>query len=255
MRKLLMQATVLDNMRLTPTVNTLRILAPEIAAQALPGQFVHIKVAAGIQPLLRRPFSIADIHAEQGTLTVIYRIVGEGTALMSSFSPGDTIDVMGPLGQGFRLMGERPLLVGGGMGIAPLLLLAKALCPRPVYVLMGGRTQEEMFWPPLFQNVCESIHIATDDGSLGRCGTALDMLPEVLEQNKIDVVYTCGPRVMMEGVAKAAAEMGIPCQVSLEEHMACGVGACLSCTCAASDGTRRKICSDGPVFWAEEVFL
>jgi dihydroorotate dehydrogenase electron transfer subunit len=140
------------------------------------------------------------------------------------------------------------------MGIAPLVFLASALCPRPIEILMGGRTLQEMFWADIFSELCQKVHITTDDGTLGTRGFTLDMLPQVLEKGHYDMIYTCGPEVMMRGVAKLAQQFTVPCQVSLEEHMACGVGACLSCTCQASDGKRRKICSDGPVFWSEEVF-
>lgn len=234
-------------------VKKMVLYVPAIALQAQPGQFVHVKVCGG--HLLRRPLSIADADGVNGLVTLIYRVVGSGTAQLALMAPNETVDCMGPLGRGFELNnGDKPLLVGGGMGIAPLLFLARALCPKPAQLLMGGRNAEEMFWPGMFHQVCQTIHVTTDDGSLGSRGTTLQLLPELMEQRPIDMIYTCGPRVMMEGVAKLAKQAGIPCQVSLEEHMACGVGACLSCTCEATDGKRRKICSDGPVFYAGEVF-
>jgi dihydroorotate dehydrogenase electron transfer subunit len=241
------------NEPVTALVKKMVLHAPAIVSQVKPGQFVHVKAAGNSHLLLRRPLSIADCNQERGTLTLIYRIVGSGTAQLAALNPGEFIDCMGPLGSGFTIQGEKPLLVGGGMGIAPLVLLGRALCPRPIEVLIGGRTQEDMFWPDLFNDICHGLHITTDDGSLGHRGTTVNLLPAILKQQKIDMIYTCGPRVMMEHVAKVAMQAGIPCQVSLEEHMACGVGACLSCTCAGMDGVRRKICSDGPVFWAEEV--
>jgi len=137
--------------------------------------------------------------------------------------------------------------------LAPLVFLAGALCPRTIEVLMGGRNEEEMFWPPIFNQMCQNLHITTDDGTLGKQGITLDLLPELLQTGKFDMIYTCGPHMMMDGVARLAKEYNIPCQVSLEEYMACGVGGCLSCTCATNDGSRKKVCTDGPVFWAEEV--
>lgn len=253
MSKILAQARITENTAIAPMVKKMTLYAPAIALQAKPGQFVHIKVCGGSH-LLRRPISIADADAESGLVTLIYRIVGSGTAQLALLAPNEVVDCMGPLGRGFELTGDKPMLVGGGMGIAPLLYLSRALCPKPAEVLMGGRSAEEMFWPAEFRQVCQAVHVTTDDGSLGFRGTTLQLLPELLKQRAVDMIYTCGPRVMMEGVARLAKQAGIPCQVSLEAHMACGVGACLSCTCQATDGKRRKICSDGPVFYAGEVF-
>lgn len=250
--KTLAQARIIENTAIAPMVKKMILYVPAIASLAKPGQFVHIKV--GGSQLLRRPLSIADADAASGMLTLIYRIVGSGTAQMAMLMPDGAVDCMGPLGRGFELTGEKPLLVGGGMGIAPLLYLTKALCPKPAQVVMGGRNTAEMFWPDLFRQICHAVHITTDDGSLGFRGNTLHLLPALLAEKTIDMIYTCGPKIMMEGVAKLAKQAGIPCQVSLEEHMACGVGACLSCTCQATDGKRRKICSDGPVFYAGEVF-
>jgi dihydroorotate dehydrogenase electron transfer subunit len=138
------------------------------------------------------------------------------------------------------------------MGLAPLVYLAQQLCPRPVTILMGGRTKEELYWIELFNSLCEGIHITTNDGSLGSQGVTLDLLPELLAENQFDRIYACGPRPMLDGVIKAAQAHHIASEVSLEEHMACGIGACLVCTCDTSSG-RKKVCSDGPVFRGEEI--
>lgn len=254
MPKMVVSAQVVAHVEIGIQVKELVLYAPELAAQAIPGQFLHIRVASGTyHPLLRRPLSISDVDAEAGTVSTIYRIVGQGTVCLSALRENDMVDCMGPLGNGFTIQGKRPLLVGGGMGLAPLMCLAGALCPRPIEVLMGGRTEEEMFWVPMFTHMCKNLHITTDDGTLGSRGVTLDILPELLQTGKFDMIYTCGPRIMMDGVAKLAKQYNIPCQVSLEEYMACGVGGCLSCTCATNKGSRKKVCTDGPVFWAEEV--
>lgn len=253
MSKTCVAAQVLEHGLIAGDVWSLVIDAPEIARQTKPGQFVHIRINDSLEPLLRRPFSIADCNAAQGTLTIIYRVVGRGTALMTQLKPEDTINCMGPLGNGFNLTAQRPLLVGGGMGLAPLLLLARAFCSSPATILMGGRNEQELFWPTLYASVCKNIHITTDDGSVGKRGFTVDLLPELLQQGKFDAVYTCGPHVMLKGVAAIAQHYNIPCQVSLEDYMACGVGACLSCTCAGTAGKRLKVCTDGPVFAAGEV--
>jgi dihydroorotate dehydrogenase electron transfer subunit len=252
-KKTVAQATVLEHRTLGHLVKWLTLEAPAIAQAAKPGQFVHVRVADSHHPLLRRPISIAAANAAKGTIILVYRIVGHGTALLAKLEPGATVDLMGPLGSGFAISGERPLLVGGGMGLAPLVYLAKELCPRPVTVVMGGRTRADMYWENIFHSICANMHITTDDGSLGRQGFAVDLLPEVLAGGNYDSLYTCGPKPLMEATARLAKQHGIPCQVSLEDHMACGVGACLSCTCAGTDGVRRKVCTDGPVFEAGEV--
>lgn len=253
MPKLVEKASVVEHVWLSKEVRKLVVYAPQIAKNSAAGQFVHLRVADQIDPLLRRPISLSDVSIESGKLSLIYRVVGRGTEYLSRLTFGEIIDCLGPLGQGFNLDVKRPLLIGGGLGIAPLIYLAEALKPTPVEVLLGGRTREEMFWTEIFKDKCK-LHITTDDGSLGEKGVTLDILPRLLQAGNFDRIYVCGPRPMMEGAAKIAKEYNISCQVSLEAHMACGVGACLSCTCAGQDGKRRKICSDGPVFWAEEVF-
>ena len=252
-RKFLEQALIVVNELLIPGVFRLVVKAPEISARCVPGQFVMVRLPWWTDPLLRRPFSIAGADAEQGTLTLIYRVVGHGTELLESAQAGDKLDVIGPLGRGFDLSGDRLLLVGGGMGLAPLLFAAERCCPKQVDVLAGGRTGDELFWVELFQEICSQVHITTDDGSLGTCGTCVDALSGVLCDGGYDGVLTCGPRPMMKRVAETAQAAGIPVQVSLEEHMACGLGVCLSCTCGATDGGTRQICKDGPVFSAAEV--
>lgn len=251
--KTIVQATVTDNISLTKDVKKLTVYAPDICQQAKPGQFVHIRIVSSRDPLLRRPLSIAETDIQQGTVGFIYRVVGLGTQLLAHINQGDTIDCMGPLGNGFEINCHRPLLIGGGMGTAPLVFLAQRLCPRPMEIILGGRSREEMFWADVLATLCDNIHITTDDGSVGRRGVTIDLLPELLRNNSYDVIYACGPRPMLGGIAQLACECGVPCQVSLEEHMACGVGACLSCTCATKYGGRKKVCADGPVFRAEEV--
>ncbi|WP_371361393.1 dihydroorotate dehydrogenase electron transfer subunit [Sporomusa rhizae] len=253
MAKTCVKSRIINQSAITYDVFVMVVAAPEIAAIARPGQFVHIRLTDALEPLLRRPFSIADCDSSEGTLTLIYRVVGRGTALMSGLKSGHTLDCMGPLGNGFTLSGQRPLLVGGGMGLAPLLMLAKTFCSCSSTLLMGGRNAQELFWPNIYRDVCNNIYITSDDGSLGHRGFTVDLLPGLLQEKKFDVVYACGPHVMLKSVAEVAQKYHIPCQVSLEEYMACGVGACLSCTCAGTSGKRNKVCTDGPVFWTEEV--
>lgn len=255
MSKLLVKAPVIANISLTENVKQLIFHSPEIAAQAMPGQFLHVRVADSIIPLLRRPFGVAGVDVKRELVSIIYRVVGHGTAKLASVQEGEALDCMGPLGRGFDLDCQRPLLIGGGMGLAPLRYLAQRLCPQPIDILMGGRTRNEMFWPELFQQTCRNTHIMTDDGSVGMRGVTIDLLPALLRDGNYDMLYACGPRPMLAAIARLSQELGILCQISLEEYMACGMGACLSCTCDAPDGMRRKVCTDGPVFWAKEVVV
>lgn len=254
MAAMMEEAVVVVNEYIAAGVYRLIIHAPRMAAAAQPGQFVHLKVNNLSAPLLRRPISIANADWSAGTIELIYRIVGGGTAYLSGVPEGESLDCLGPLGKGFKLECERPLLIGGGMGLAPLVYLAKTLCPRPITVLMGGRTKEELFWEDVFAPVCDQLQLTTDDGTAGTKGFTVDVLPELIQAGNFDQIYTCGPRPMMEQVARLANQNSIACQVSLEEYMACGLGGCLACSCAGTDGRRRKVCTEGPVFEAGEVF-
>ena len=251
MSKTIVVGKILAQKQLNANTKLMEILAPEIAATAAPGQFVNVKLVKHVEPLLRRPFGVADLDREKGTFTIIYRIIGKGTQLLADAEAGDELSIVGPLGHGFDLSAKKPLLVGGGTGLAPLHFLALGFGKGVTDVLMGGRTATELFWTELYGNVSGQTFITTDDGSLGTKGTVMALLPQLLTQG-YDCVYVCGPVPMMKAVAAACAEANVKCQVSLEKYMACGLGACLSCACEGV-GKRLKVCKDGPVFWAEEV--
>ena len=258
MPKMTERTSIIENGVITEGVRRLRLAAPKIARIVQPGQFVHLRVSDTLDPLLRRPLSVAGADAAKGTIDIVYRIVGRGTEHLATRRPGDELDCMGPLGNTFGINADqpkKPLLVGGGMGLAPLLYLAAELCPRPVAVWMGGRSSAEMFWAPLFTPLCENLKIRTDDGSMGEQGFAADGIEAVLTAGHYDKIFTCGPKPMIRVVAIAALKANIPCEISLEDYMACGVGACLSCVCEASSGGHRKICVDGPIFQAGEVVV
>lgn len=251
LHKYVIDAEIVSHECLGKGVWKMVVRAPKIAEAAQPGQFIQLKVLKG-EPLLRRPISIAFADPEKGTLDLIYRVVGKGTELLAELLPGAVVNCLGPLGHGFSIEASSPLLIGGGMGIAPLIFLAEKF-QKKAAVLLGGRNKEEMFWTSFYENNTKEMHITTDDGSVGTKGFTVDVLPTMLESGKYDTVFVCGPEVMMRAAAKIAAEYKIPCQVSLEKHMACGLGACLSCTCEGKE-KRRKVCQDGPVFWAQEVY-
>lgn len=220
------------------------------------GQFLHIKCGDG--QLLRRPISVAraQLDEPEDTAALIFEVRGEGTRWLSQRKAGDKLDVLGPLGNGFDVSKEgRYLLVGGGIGVPPLMEIGECL-QWPRAAVLGFRTKDKAF-PSIisrFQGHCEQVCICTDDGSLGRHGFVDGQVREILEKDKgFTAILACGPKPMLKSVAKAAAEFGVPCQVSMEERMGCGVGACLVCATPMRDGTMKHVCKDGPVFNAEEV--
>ena len=251
-KKIVRDAKVLAQQELATDVFFLVVEAPEIARLARAGQFVQLRILSG-DFTLRRPVGVAAVDEKKGSIAFIYRVVGKGTRALSQLMPGEIVNVLGPLGHGFAMQYEHPLIVGGGMGLSPLLYYA-AVMQGKADVLMGGKTAEELFWKNLFDDLCGQCFLTTDDGSLGTKGFTTTVLPKLLEKGSYDVVVTCGPEILMRGVAKIATEHGIPCEVSLEKRMACGLGACLSCSIDTTDGQRKKVCKDGPVFPAEEVF-
>ncbi len=252
MSKTIAHAKVIGQRILNNTIKLIDVYSPEIAAAAVPGQFVNVKVCKNTAPLLRRPLGIAGVNKEQGVFTMIYRIIGEGTHILADVCSGDVLDIVGPLGHGFDLQPQKKLLVGGGLGLAPLLFLAEETGAESCDVLMGGRNSEELFWSDLYSGLCGGIYLTSDDGSIGSKGTVMALLPELLRRGIYDCVYVCGPIPMMKAVAAACSSAGVSCEVSLEKYMACGIGACLSCACSGV-GKRLKVCQDGPVFKAEEV--
>ncbi len=213
-----------------------------------PGQFVEVQVEGRREVMLRRPISVHDVDPEAGTMSLLIQVVGNGTRRLSELQVGDKLNLVYPLGHGFTTdlaAGSHALLVGGGAGIAPLYHLSKELKAKGVEVtiLLGGRTADlipvrEEFEP--YGRVC----VTTDDGSLGHKGLVISH-PAFAEA--YDMVYTCGPTPMMKAVARSAAERGLRCEVSLENMMACGVGACLCCVTDTDQG-HRCVCKDGPVF-------
>ncbi len=238
---------ILSNEPVADDVFRLTLDAPELAKTSRAGQFVQVKVSDEFT--LRRPLGIASTAG--GRMKIFYRIVGHGTEALTKKLVGDSLSVLGALGNGFDNPSGKVLLVGGGMGLAPLLCAAEKFSAD---VLIGGRTKREvLFWQDEFRPHVEKIFITTDDGSYAKKGFAIDLLPEVLSAESYSAVYTCGPEVMMRGVAKLAMNNNLPCQVSFEKRMACGLGACLSCSIDTTEG-RKKVCKDGPIFDAAKVF-
>ena len=254
MTKYIEETKVVGQRVLNATTKQIDLIAPRIAAEAVPGQFVNVQVSKQTAPLLRRPLGVAGVDRNYGSISLIYRIVGNATNILADVCSGDRLSVVGPLGHGFDRSAKHPLLVGGGTGLAPLLYLAESMVGEGIRpdVLMGGRTADDLFWKELYDGIAGQISLTTDDGTLGTKGTVMACLPDMLEKGCYDSVYVCGPAPMMKAVSAAVLEKGIKCQVSLEKYMACGLGACLSCSCQGI-GKRVKVCQDGPVFRAEEV--
>ena len=249
------KAKVINQQSLAEGVYSM-VLSTKAAEYAIPGQFISIFSNNGSK-LLPRPISICEIDKNAGTLRVVYRVVGEGTTEFSKLTAGDEIEIMGPLGNGFPLEGDKAIVIGGGIGVPPMLELAKQL-PGTVTAVMGYRN-DDMFLTEEFTDVASELIIATDDGSVGVHGTVVDAMKE--NELNADVIYACGPKPMLRGVAEYAKEHGIKCYVSMEERMACGVGACLGCVCQSTEKddhshvNNKRVCKDGPVFLSTEVVL
>ncbi len=238
----------------------LRFASPAMAAAAVPGQFAMIRVQDQAPPLLRRPLSLHD--SDDGTLDLFFRIAGRGTALLAAKTTGQTLDVIGPLGKGYRLEGswkdKEAWLVGGGRGIAPLFFLGRSLLQKGarVKIFYGGKSLAEIPLREKFERTGMSAACSTDDGSFGFPGFVTALLEKELEKAKPSGLFVCGPDPMMEKTARIASGRGIPAQLSLEAMMGCGFGACWGCVHRirrGDGGGWRKICEDGPVFAAEEI--
>ncbi|HEX6263420.1 MAG TPA: dihydroorotate dehydrogenase electron transfer subunit [Actinomycetota bacterium] len=246
--------------------HTLTLVAPEIAEVARPGQFVQIAVPEGREFLLRRPFSIHEASRRggwAGTLELAFLGTGPGTTWLTQVQPHDFLDVIGPLGKPFPYPRQLTncLLVGGGYGAAPLYFLAKELNARQkrVDMIIGARDQERIFKQVEAKRLSVSIGITTEDGSLGDRGRVTDILPGMVSRTGTEVVYACGPNAMLRAVAEYCADHGIPCQVAVEELMACGMGICWTCTVPVirRDGSgwdNLRTCVEGPVFNGARVW-
>ena len=248
-----MTGGILSQERLTDDIYSMWIQAEAIAREAKPGQFVSVYCKDGAR-ILPRPISICEV--KESSVRLVYRIAGAGTEEFSGYQAGDTIRLQGPLGNGFSLCEERAILIGGGIGIPPMLELAKRL-PGEKTVVAGYRDSCLFLCRDLRQYA--TVVIATEDGSVGTKGNVLDA---IREQNVTgSVIYACGPTPMLRAVKAYAMEQKLLCYLSLEEKMACGIGACLACVCRSKevDGHtgvhNKRICKDGPVFLAEEVDL
>ncbi len=235
---------------------------------AIPGQFIMLQVPGNGSPLLRRPFSIHGLLPEgNGTkagIELLYKVVGKGTGILSKISPGQNVDLLGPLGNGFLQAppGSRIFLVGGGIGVPPLVFLAKALKNRGMdmsgcHMFLGGRSKSDLLCREEFEALGMRLHLTTDDGSEGNQCLITHPVEQEAEKATPDIIYACGPLPMLACLAGIARSKGIRCQISIESMMACGIGACLGCAVAKSGDPDSywHVCKDGPVFEADQVDL
>lgn len=236
--------------------------APEIVKSAKPGHFVEIRVSDNVEPFLRRPISIYNMDKENGILEFIFQVKGKGTEILSKKSEGDLIDIIGPLGYGTFKYEEfqNIAVIGGGIGVFPLYELSKNAKKdgKNVNIYLGFRNKEFVLLEEEFKSVSDKLVITTDDGTYAEKGFAIDFLKQDVEDKKIDCIYACGPLPMLKAVRNYAIEKNIPCQISLEERMGCGLGVCLGCAVKTSKSPKDKpeylhVCKAGPVFEAKEV--
>ena len=258
------QARLLSNSEVAADFYLARLNAPYIAARIEPGQFVNIQVGTGVNPLLRIPLSVSGVDREAGIIEVLYEEVGPKTRALSQFGPDEVLPTLGPLGKGFAPPPKdtRVVLVGGGIGVPPLLYWGLELGQRKyrTVLLVGARAADKHLPSELLASAADAVRLATDDGSLGYAGLVTDLLQHELAEKGPCAVYCCGPHAMMQAVAAMCIEAQVPCQVSLEEYMACGIGICVGCAVelatAKGDtdyGRYARVCVDGPAFDARQI--
>jgi len=252
-------ARVVFNKQVAHKTFLMGLESPEVITEARPGQFVMIRVRPAIDPLLRRPFSICGTRGDD-TFLILYRIVGRGTAILSEVRKGGTLSTLGPLGRGFELpQGDcEPVLVAGGMGTAPLIFLAQTLEATNMMFLAGYRCAIQTISMGEFGLDSMQLVVSTDDGTAGHHGPVTELLENHLARSARDArsIFACGPLPMLKGVATVSIDRNLPCQVSLEVRMACGVGACQGCAVRASSDENRSyfhVCKDGPVFGIQSL--
>ena len=260
---------VISNKRIKSIYYLLRIECPQIAGQMKPGQFVMLKVSNGQSPLLRRPFSIYKSfpvsHPEKrkrGYLFILYKKVGKGTQVMTTFKSEEKVNLIGPLGNGFTLpplpSSKNIVLIGGGIGIVSLFPLAEALKGKKLFVFIGGKTKHDILGVEDFKKLDSKVFIATEDGSLGSQGTVVDLFLSQKKKyirNEVCYLYACGPTAMLKALAKIVKPKHFICQASLEARMGCGFGACWGCVVKTNDPKTpyQRVCKEGPVFNLKDI--
>ncbi len=255
-----MDAKVMAVFTVAPDTYYMELEAPEIARLAVPGQFVHVRSSDSQDPLLRRPISIHMVSRPKGVLALLFRVVGKGTELLAQKKTGDRVNIMGQLGRGFTLPlpGSRVAVAAGGIGAAPMVFLVQELANMKcqVTVYLGARDKKSLLCDGQFVQMEAEVVIATDDGSMGFKGAVPELMRRHSDWRRTAMTYMCGPKGMMKEISAMLAEADVPGEVSLEENMGCGVGACLSCAVKITHHgqvTNKRVCTDGPVFPSWQV--
>lgn len=252
------QSRLVKKEQLKPDIFKFTLSAKEIVDIAKPGQFIEIRVTDGLDPFLRRPISIYNMDKEKGILEIIFRVQGKGTEILSRKKEEDLVDIVGPLGYGtFKIEGYKNIaILGGGIGVFPLYELAKnANKVSNVNVYLGFRNKESVLLEEEFNKVSNKLLITTDDGSYKIHGFAINELKKDIQKENIDCIFACGPLPLLKAAQKLSEETGIPCQISLEEKMGCGLGVCLGCAVEIVDGGYQHVCKQGPVFDSRKVII
>jgi dihydroorotate dehydrogenase electron transfer subunit len=250
------KADVIAKEEIAPGVFSLKMVSPEISRVARPGQFVNVSCCdENSNFILRRPFCVHSVVPGR-VFEILFQVVGKGTEALSKVRQHDVLDVIGPLGTGFTYSEEikSALLIGGGIGVAPLLYLAEELTEKKVmiYSMIGAQNKHKLIKYIDFKRLSKKTFAATDDGSFGHEGTVVDLLNRTIHQLRPQVIYACGPHGMLKQIALTADDFGVDCQVSIEARMACGIGVCLGCVCQTKAGFKMT-CKDGPVFNAKDL--
>ncbi len=257
------KSKIIKKEQLKEDIYKFTIEAKEIVDNAKPGNFIEIRVIDNIEPLLRRPISIYNIEKEKGLLEFIVQVKGKGTKILADRKVGEELDIIGPLGYGtFEIKDYKTAaIIGGGIGTFPLYELAKELkqnTSSKVNIYLGFRNKDYVVLEEEFKNVSDNLVVTTDDGTYGIKGFAINELKKDIENGIIDKIFACGPLPMLKAVQNLAIEKNIPCEISLEEKMACGLGVCLGCAVKTANSPKEApeyihVCKAGPVFDAKDV--
>lgn len=247
---------IIDKQNIGKDIYSFVIKCQDLSQQAVAGQFVHIKVSGHF---LRRPISICDIDKQNKTITIVFEVRGEGTKDLANLNKGELIDVMGPLGKGFTLenKNKKVIIIGGGIGVPPMVEVGK-FYGENASCIIGFRSSSNVILEQDFIKNKNKTFVCTDDGTKGHKGFVTDKFLELVQNEKPDIVYACGPNIMLKKIVDICNENDIYCQVSLEQRMGCGVGACLVCACKTVKNGEEyfaHVCKDGPIFNGEEVLF
>lgn len=252
-------AKIVDHKEVASEHYKMTISSSYISANAMPGQFVHIRCGTDLDPLLRRPLSVHRTNKNEKTIDLLYKVVGKGTQILSQMQIGALVDVLGPLGNSFTPDKSKQvaIMVSGGYGVAPMMFLAERLKEeiKALYSLIGAKGESCVICEKEFKDLGVEVLVTTEDGSYGRTGMVTDALLELLSSKlspQHSQIFACGPHEMLKQIAEIGAQKGINCQMSLEEKMACGLGGCLGCAVKTKSGY-KMVCKDGPIFNSKEI--